>query len=67
MSNKLHENIRKRRESLGITQQELANRMGVSVPRISELENGKSENPRLTTLEALAKALELPLPTLVQV
>jgi transcriptional regulator with XRE-family HTH domain len=48
-----------------LTQQDLADRMGVSVPRISEIEQGKVSNPRMDTLVKLARALRVSLNRLV--
>jgi transcriptional regulator with XRE-family HTH domain len=52
--------IRQRRRELRLTQQELAQRLQVSTPRISDLERGKVRNPRRNTLVNLASALEIP-------
>ena len=49
--------IRERREELGMTQEELANKSGVSRQTISSLESGKSENVLTGTLAAIANAL----------
>ena len=50
--------IRERREELGLTQETLASRSGVSRQTISALENGKYENMLVGTLAAIATALE---------
>jgi transcriptional regulator with XRE-family HTH domain len=49
-------NVKRIREKLGLSQKELADRIGVSFPRISEIENGKGE-PRITTIEKVARGL----------
>ncbi len=46
-----------RRVALGIGQEQLAHRSGVSFPTIQKLEQGKAVNPELETLERLAAAL----------
>lgn len=46
--------IRWLREDLGITQTQLAKRVGVSQQQVAKLEN-PSANPSLATLEAVAK------------
>lgn len=51
-------NLRKYRTKAGISQKQLADSVGTSYPRISEIENGKG-NPTLETLEKLAKALNI--------
>jgi transcriptional regulator with XRE-family HTH domain len=48
-----------------MTQEELAERSGVSTSFISDLANGRA-NPSLRTMEAIAVALETPLPTLLE-
>jgi transcriptional regulator with XRE-family HTH domain len=45
------------REKADISQQELAFRSGLSVSVISQIEQGKKEDPRLSTIVALADAL----------
>lgn len=52
----ISENVRKFREKLGLTQQQLAEKIGVSYPRISEIENSKGE-PKITTIEKVARGL----------
>jgi transcriptional regulator with XRE-family HTH domain len=52
----LGENISKLRNHRGISQVELARRVGTSFPRISEIESGKG-NPTVKTLEKIALAL----------
>ena len=53
----LYDNIRKRREQLNITQQELAERMGyTSRSTISKIENGENDIPQ-SKIIAFAKAL----------
>lgn len=55
--------IRKRRLDLGLTQEELAERVGDSVrqPEISRLERNRITLPRRARLELIANALDLPL------
>jgi len=59
--------IRKRRKELGLTQEELALRVadGVSQADISRLENDRVELPRRSRMEQLARALEVPLGSLL--
>lgn len=49
--------IAKIREKLGLTQGELAKRMGTKQQVVSRLESGEEINPRLDTLEKAARAL----------
>lgn len=51
--------IRERREELRMTQEELANKSGVSRQTISALENGKYDNVLIGTLAAIANALDV--------
>lgn len=53
-------NIRKHRNRLGITQEVLAERINVSVPHISRIENG-SAKPSLQTLVDICNVLDIPL------
>jgi transcriptional regulator with XRE-family HTH domain len=57
--------IRKRRQELGISQQELSERVGVSRPTISELENGTRTSMSTDTAKALARALGVSIDYLV--
>jgi transcriptional regulator with XRE-family HTH domain len=55
---KIGHRIRGSRESKGISQGELARRLGVSQPSVSDWENGKSE-PSVDNLRALAVELDV--------
>ena len=48
------------RNDLGLTQAELAERAGISRGHVSKIESGQVTNIRRITVEALAKALEVP-------
>jgi len=48
--------IRKCREKLGLTQQELANKVGLSQETISQYENG-TRTPNVNVAKKIAKAL----------
>lgn len=50
-------NVKKLREGLGWSQNELARQSKVSQPYISELEDGKAQNPSMKTLGKIAGAL----------
>jgi transcriptional regulator with XRE-family HTH domain len=52
----ISENVKRLRQKLGLTQEQLAERIGVSFPRISEIENNKGE-PKITTIEKVAIGL----------
>lgn len=50
--------IKERREELRMSQEELAEKSGISRPTISAIENGKDKSVLTGTLIALAKALD---------
>ena len=52
----LPKNVTSLRQKAGISQSELARKMGVSPPRISDIESGSS-NPTLSTIQAIADVL----------
>lgn len=51
------QNVKARRVELGLTQEQLAERLGCHVPYVSNLENGK-KTPWLKNLATIAEALE---------
>ena len=53
----LGEQIKNIREALGMTQEQLAQRSGLAQSRVSEIENGRTENPNLSTVKKLAEGL----------
>lgn len=52
------ERIKQARKKAGLTQQELANALGVKYQMIGQYENGK-RNPKLQTILKIAQALEV--------
>lgn len=56
--------VRSARRTLGISQAQIAENCGLSVPYISRIEQGKS-NPTIAALSALAEALSIPIVELV--
>ena len=52
--------LRRLREAAGLTQEQLAERAGLSAKAVSALERGERRRPYPHTLEALARALALP-------
>jgi transcriptional regulator with XRE-family HTH domain len=52
--------LRRLRNERGLTQEQFAERAGVSVDLIKKLEQGRRESARLTTVAALATALDVP-------
>jgi|GEM_PF-1437059 len=57
MEKTLGQHLTALRESKGLTQEDLADKSGISRPQISRLENNEVEAPRRTTLAKLAQAL----------
>lgn len=57
-SKKLGKNVRKIRTQNNITQEDVANILGVDRSFVSNIENGKN-NPTLSTITNLAKALSV--------
>ena len=53
--------VKELREKLGMTQEDLAKKAGVSRNLISMLENGKDVNITKRTMQALSKALDTPI------
>ncbi len=65
--------VRRRRESLGMTQEQLSLASGVNRSTIQDLESGHSDhkserpaNPRMMTILRLADALDLPVSELLE-
>jgi transcriptional regulator with XRE-family HTH domain len=57
--------IKQRRTELGLSQRELAKRVGVSDAYITQLETRERINPSLDVLRRLAKALQVSVAELV--
>ncbi len=55
----LGKNLRKARERLDLTQEQVAERSGVQAGEVSRIEHGKRD-PRASTIEKLAAAVEVP-------
>lgn len=56
--------IRKYRKKVGLTQEEMANRLGVTTPAVNKWENGNS-NPDIELLAPIARLLNISLDTLM--
>ena len=63
---KINEVIRQRRKELGLTQERVAELLGVSAPAVNKWENGNSY-PDITLLPPLARLLKTDLNTLLSV
>ncbi len=53
----LAERLKKIREKAGMSQQDLAVKAGLSISSVSQIEQGKKPDPRVSTIQALASAL----------
>ena len=51
--------VKEFRESKGLSQQELAVKAGLSISEVAQIEQGKKADLRMSTVIALAKALEI--------
>lgn len=65
MSN-ITKNLRKLRESKGLSQERLARLSDVANNTIVKIEAGKNQNPTLDTLKNIAKALKVSVDELIQ-
>ena len=61
---KLGEVIRKYRKIKNMTQEEMANRLGITAPAVNKWENGNSL-PDITLLSPIARLLDISLDTLL--
>lgn len=59
--------VRERRQARGLTQVQVAARIGMTVPKLSQLENGRggTRGPTLARLQQVAEALGVPLSKLL--
>jgi len=64
MSN-ISKNLKKMRETKGISQEKLARLADVANNTIIKIEGGKNQNPTLDTLNKIAKALEISVDDLI--
>lgn len=64
-SNNIKSNIKKARENVGLTQQELADASGVSYSTITKLEAGVIKNPTIEHLIKIASVLKVTVDSLI--
>ena len=62
----LSENLKRTRIKKNYTKQELGRQAKMSARTIESIENGKNDNPRIKTIEALAKVLKVSINTLIK-
>src|SRR5688572_20418983 len=65
LSSGLGDKLKQLRESVGLTQQKLANKAGVSYSTVSKLEQGSVRKPSAITLQKLMTALQYDLDILL--
>ncbi len=65
MSNNITRNLKKLRESKGLSQEKLARLSDVANNTIVKIEAGKNQNPTLDTLKKIAKALSVSVDELI--
>jgi transcriptional regulator with XRE-family HTH domain len=65
MSSSLGSRIREARLQYGMSQAELARRIGISKNAMNDLEQGKTEDPRLSHIVAIADQLRLSVDALI--
>ena len=65
MSN-ITKNLRRLRETKGLSQEKLARLADVANNTIVKIEAGKNQNPTLDTLKKIAKALDVSVDNLIQ-
>lgn len=62
----LAENIKKYRSKLGVTQEALARKAGISYNTVIKLESKGIKDPRVGTIKKIADALEVSIDTLLR-
>jgi transcriptional regulator with XRE-family HTH domain len=62
----LADNIKRYRNDKGLSQEQLAQKAGITYSTLAKLESGVNKNPTVRTLQQLAKALEVSLDDLMQ-
>jgi len=62
----LANNIKKRRETKGLSQEKLARLANVANNTLVKMELGKNQNPTLDTLKKVAKALDVSVDDLIK-
>lgn len=62
----LAENVKKYRAKLGLSQEELAHRAGVTYSTLTKIEMGVNQNPKVKTLQQIAAALDVTLNDLMK-
>ncbi len=61
-----NENVKKYRAKLGLSQEELAHKAGVTYSTLTKIEIGVNQNPKVKTLQQIAAALDVTLDDLMK-
>ncbi len=62
----LAENIKRYRIKMGLSQDQLARKAGITYSTLTKLESGVNQNPKVKTLQEIAKALGVTLNDLMK-
>ena len=62
----LAENIKRYRNEKGLSQEQLAQKAGITYSTLAKLESGVNQNPKVKTLQQIARALEVTLDDLMK-
>jgi transcriptional regulator with XRE-family HTH domain len=62
----LADNIKRYRATMGLSQDQLARKAGITYSTLTKLESGVNQNPKVKTLQQLAAALEVTLDELMK-
>ena len=62
----LAQNIKKFRKKLNLSQEELAQKAGITYSTLIKIESGANDNPTVKTLAKIAKALDIKIDDLLQ-
>jgi len=62
----LANNLKRYRNEKGLSQEQLAQKSGITYSTLAKLESGVNQNPTVRTLQQIARALEVSLDDLMQ-
>jgi transcriptional regulator with XRE-family HTH domain len=62
----LADNLKWYRAKIGLSQDQLARKAGITYSTLTKLESGVNQNPKVKTLQQLAKALDVTLDDLMK-
>ena len=62
----LADNLKRYRTKIGLSQDQLARKAGITYSTLTKLESGMNQNPKVKTLQAVAVALEVTLDDLMK-